>query len=84
LTQLFLLVIAGPNGAGKTTLISYLLRHNVDFGMFISPDEIAPGHCGRQPSGAIFFGVCMLAHSCQSSISSDRCSEVRRATPFGE
>jgi predicted ABC-type ATPase len=39
----FLLVIAGPNGAGKTTLISYLLRHNVDFGMFISPDEIAPG-----------------------------------------
>ena len=27
----------------KTTLISYLLRHNVDFGMFISPDEIAPG-----------------------------------------
>jgi predicted ABC-type ATPase len=42
-TQPFLLVIAGPNGAGKTTLISYLLRHNVDFGMFISPDEIAPG-----------------------------------------
>jgi predicted ABC-type ATPase len=39
----FLLVIAGPNGAGKTTLISYILRHNVDFGMFISPDEIAPG-----------------------------------------
>jgi hypothetical protein len=36
-------------------------------------------HRGRQPSGAIFFGICMLVHSCRSSISSDRCSEDIRA-----
>jgi predicted ABC-type ATPase len=40
-TTPFLLVIAGPNGSGKTTLTKALLAADIDFGIYINPDDIA-------------------------------------------
>lgn len=34
-------LVAGPNGAGKTTFTEQLLKHQVNLGVYINPDNIA-------------------------------------------
>jgi predicted ABC-type ATPase len=37
----FALMIAGPNGSGKTSLTRWLRQHDIEFGEYINPDDIA-------------------------------------------
>jgi predicted ABC-type ATPase len=34
-------MIAGPNGSGKTSLTRWLRQHDIEFGEYINPDDIA-------------------------------------------
>jgi len=56
-----LIVIAGPNGSGKSTLTARLMKSDMDFGVYINPDDIAKTLTGND------YEMCALRNMCPSS-----------------